>query len=309
MNLGQQVTSSSKGDASEKSLLPVGYEKSLETIFVATDLSARSDRALRRALQLAKQHSARVIVSHIYDEDLPETIKASVGSAAEHTIETALKNVEDSKDIDVTVEVSSGSCHQGIVEKADACDADIIVMGTHRNETAGFSFSGTTLERVIRGGTIPTLVVANPVRGPYEKVMAGVDFSAYSRFAIRNAVALAGDASIDVVHAFHVPFGGFLGGADNRKAFKEAHEREMAVMIEEEMRALVQGSVDDIHVNQIVRHGEVRAILRNAIKEIKTDLLVLGTHGRVGLAHAVLGSVAVEFLNNPPCDVLVVKAW
>ncbi len=309
MSSGKQVTSKSKDDAADKSSLSAGYAKSIETIFVATDLSARSDRALRRALQLAKQHSARVIVSHIYDEDLPETIKASVGSAAEHTIETALKNVADSKDIDVTVEVGSGSCHQEILQKAEACDADIIVMGTHRNETAGLSFSGTTLERVIRGGNIPTLVAANPVSGPYERVMAGVDFSAYSRFAIRNAVVLAGDASIDVVHAFHVPFSGFLGGTDNRKAFKKEHEHDMAVMIEEEMRALVRGSADEIQVNQLVRHGEVRAVLRNAIKEIKTDLLVLGTHGRVGLAHAVLGSVAVEFLNDPPCDVLVVKAW
>lgn len=309
MSWGKQLTSSSKNDVSSGASSPKGFAKSIKTIFVATDLSARSDRALRRALQLAKQHGARVVVSHIYDDDLPATIKEGVGDAATQAIETALSNVANSNEIDVTIDVGSGAGHQEILNKADACGADIIVMGTHRNETARFSISGTTLERVIRGGGIPTLVAANPVHGPYEKVMAGVDFSAYSRFAVRNAVALGAGATIDAVHAFHVPFGGFLGSAANRKAFKEEHERDMAAMIEEEMQALVTGAVNDVQVNQVVRHGEVHAVLRNAVKEMKTDLLVLGTHSRVGLAQAVLGSVAEAFLNDPPCDVLVVKAW
>lgn len=308
MSWGKQLTSSGKNDISGSSALP-GYQKTLRTILVATDLSARSDRALRRALQLAEQHGANVVVSHVFDEDLPGDVKDGIKTAAIQTIETALSNVANSKNIDVSVNVSSGSGHHEILSQADTCDADVIVVGTHRNQTPRFSITGTTMERVIRGGATPTLVVANPVHGPYEKVMAAVDFSAYSRFAIRNAVMLAGGNLVDAVHAYHVPFAGFLGSAANRQMVREEHERDMAAMIEDEMRTLLDASVSDVKMNQVLRHGEVHGVLRQAVKELKTDLMVMGTHSRVGLAQAVLGSVAEAFLNDPPCDVLVVKAW
>lgn len=308
MSWGKQLTSSGAGEKSGTGAV-VGYGKPLKTIFVATDLSARSDRALRRALQLAQQHDSRVVVSHFFDDDLPGAVKESVKAAATHTIETALSNVANSQDVGVTIDVSAGPGHREILIKAEACEADIIVVGTHRNEKPRFSITGTTMERVIRGGGIPTLVVASPVHGPYEKVMAALDFSAYSRFAIRNAVMLAGNASVDAVHVFHVPFAGFLGSAANSKVVRQEHERDMATMIEEEMQTLVSASAADVKVNKLVRNGEVHGVLRQAVKELKTDLMVMGTHSRVGLAQAVLGSVAEAFLNDPPCDVLVVKAW
>ena len=42
---------------------------------------------------------------------------------------------------------------------------------------------------------------------------------------------------------------------------------------------------------------------------VKDDDLVVGTHGRTGVARALLGSIAEDLLSNPPCDVLAVKAW
>jgi nucleotide-binding universal stress UspA family protein len=36
---------------------------------------------------------------------------------------------------------------------------------------------------------------------------------------------------------------------------------------------------------------------------------VVGTHGRTGVAHAILGSIAGKLLRRPRCDVLAVRAW
>lgn len=146
-------------------------------------------------MQLADQHGASVVVSHIYDEDLPSDVKSNMKTSATQSIETALSNIANSKDIDVTIDIGSGPGHLEILSKADTCNADMIVVGTHRNQTPRFSITGITMERIIRGGGTPTLVVANLVHGPYERIMAALDFSAYSRFAMRNAVMLAGDNS------------------------------------------------------------------------------------------------------------------
>jgi nucleotide-binding universal stress UspA family protein len=45
------------------------------------------------------------------------------------------------------------------------------------------------------------------------------------------------------------------------------------------------------------------------VGRLSADLLVAGTHGRTGVAHAFLGSVAEDLLHQAHCDVLVAKAW
>ena len=58
-----------------------------------------------------------------------------------------------------------------------------------------------------------------------------------------------------------------------------------------------------------MEEGAVREVIGRQVSRLNPDLLVIGTHGRTGVAHAFLGSVAEDLLKNPPCDVLVVKAW
>lgn len=287
--------------------------RSIETILVGTDLSARSDRALARAVELAKSHAARLIVLHVLDEDLPASVQAGVSAAAQEEIEGCLGQTGDLTGLDIQINVVPGMGYHDILEHAYAGNADLIVMGVHRNESGKKSISGTTMERVIRKGKLPVLVVPDRVKGPYRKVLIGVDFSVFSRVALRNAVSVAPSAAFYAVHAFQVPFEGFQPGETMRQTIRNEHERDLAAMIEEELDALigstVNGRQNDVSLQKIVQHGEVPAVLRAEVERLQPDLMVLGTHGRVGLAHAFLGSVADDFLNLPPCDVLVVKAW
>lgn len=287
--------------------------QSIRTVIVGTDLSARSDRALGRAVELAKSHTARLVVLHVLDEDLPASVQAGVTAAAKEEIEGCLGQAGDLTGLDVEIKVVPGNGYNDILENAHARGADLIVMGVHRNESGKKSITGTTMERVIRKGKLPVLVVPDRVKGPYEKVMIGVDFSVFSRVAIRGAVALAPSAEFYAVHAFQVPFEAFQPGEGMRQTIRSEHERDLTAMIEEELDSLIGSSVDGqqsgISLQKVVQHGEVPAVLRAEAERLQPDLMVLGTHGRVGLSHALLGSVADDFLNLPPCDVLVVKAW
>jgi len=53
--------------------------------------------------------------------------------------------------------------------------------------------------------------------------------------------------------------------------------------------------------------GDPRDVLVDAARSINADLLVVGSHGRTGLAKLVLGSVAAHVVTHAPCSVLVVK--
>jgi universal stress protein E len=63
--------------------------------------------------------------------------------------------------------------------------ADLIVMGAHRKELLRDIFVGTTIERVIRTGSHPVLMVNSEVEQSYSNVLAAVDMSEPSARAIR----------------------------------------------------------------------------------------------------------------------------
>ncbi len=284
-----------------------------KTILMATDLSARSDRALQRAVSLASQHGAQLVILNIVDEDLPASVQDRVKEATLKEIQDSLEKVDGATALNPTVEAIAGKDYRDILDHADSISADLIVLGIHRNESGNKPIAGTTMERVIRKGRLPVLVVPNRTEGTYENVAIGVDFSAFSRIAIRQALSLAPGATFNAIHSYHVPFGGFQRGRDTQNAYREEHERQLTQLIDEEMATLIGSATSettaDIPVQKIVRQGETQSVIRSEVDRLQPDLLVLGTHGRVGLTHALLGSIAETFLNNPPCDVLVVKAW
>jgi nucleotide-binding universal stress UspA family protein len=71
----------------------------------------------------------------------------------------------------------------------------------------------------------------------------------------------------------------------------------------------LEGNLSGRSIGQVITHGDPHDVIREQVDALGIDLLVMGTHGRTGVAHAVLGSVAESFLTNPPCDVVAVKAW
>lgn len=278
----------------------------LAKILVATDLSARSDRAVERAAMLATQTRTTLTVLHVVDADLPSRIADRLHDDARLLIGEHLAALPSADAVSPEIKVIFGKDYNDIVETAETLDADLVVLGIHRNESREH-FGGTTAERVIRTGARPVLMVKARPQAFYRRVIVGIDFSDCSRCAIEFAVCLIPDGEFHLVHAFDVPFKAFLTSDDTRRDVSKSHQEQMNQFVREEFSALrttLQATPDRLH--QVIRQGEVRQVIHEQADRLKPDLLVLGTHGRSGIAHAVFGSVAEDFLTNPPCDVLAV---
>lgn len=281
----------------------------MKSILVATDLSARSDRAFERALILARQHQAKLHVVHIVDEALPDTIALHQREAAVENIHNQIAALPADGAPAVTAEVKIGKTNVDILRQAKDKQAELIVLGVHDIAYESF-FRGTTFEQIIRMGDLPVLVVKDRPKTQYQCVAVALDFSVHSRRAVEFALGLAAEAEIHLVHAYHVPFAGFVYGTDRRDQVKKQEQQRMEQMIEREMSASLRAvGADAGKVHQVVGHGEAVHVIRQEVERIKPDLLALGTHGRTGVAHAFLGSVAEDVLSSPPCDALTVKAW
>lgn len=282
----------------------------MKSILMATDLSARSDRALERAADLVRDRGGELTILHVVDEDLPPSLADAQQRAAGEVIQKHVETFTNDNQPSISIKVVLGRDYVGILEMSEKVDAELIVLGIHREDAFKDMFRGSTAERVICAGDIPVLLVKDRVSDPYQRIIVAADFSVYSRRAIEFAVDFAPRGEIHVVHAYDVPFKGFLYGDDARTTVRKQHEQRLQQMVEEEMATfLFPFDAETFKLERIMQQGTVRGVIDAQVNRLKPDLLVIGTHGRTGVARALLGSVAQDLLRDPPCDVLAVKAW
>jgi nucleotide-binding universal stress UspA family protein len=146
------------------------------------------------------------------------------------------------------------------------------------------------------------------------RILVPVDFSAHSDRALRYATTLADrlNATVEVLHVVEDPF---VSGAWSPEA--------VAPNIPELLNDLVaaaRGKLADLKAAALDRGVHLKATVLTTVvtgrpadsiadyaQTEKFDLIIMGTHGRTGLSHALLGSVAERVVRNAPCPVMTVR--
>ena len=143
-------------------------------------------------------------------------------------------------------------------------------------------------------------------RTPIERILFPTDFSPFSAHALRHAMALARrfKARLKAVHVIpHM----FPSGDSDYYAAPWLMTPETRQRIEEEMRRFLapvrEARID--HETEVCEGDPWREIVSLA-EEMPADLVVMGTHGRGGLEHLFLGSVAEKLIRRLPCPVMTV---
>ncbi len=139
----------------------------------------------------------------------------------------------------------------------------------------------------------------------FKKILAAIDFSPPSREAMRTAAELAAESGADltVAHFWQVP----LLGA----------ELPMPAQYIEDIRTATEQQLDawtaeatELAGKRVANAFGMGAPWDELVKLARRDgydLIVVGTHGRTGLKHVLLGSVAEKVVRYAPCAVLVVR--
>lgn len=258
---------------------------------------------------LAESGEAELTLLHVVDDDQPQhLVEIEVSEAAK--ILNDLKTAAALRQPDLCkVVVTAGAPHRTILDYADAVDPDLIVMGAPRKQILRDIIVGTTVERVIRTGRWPVLMVNNDPR-PYESAMIALDLSEASESAIRSALSLnfVRETRLGVVHAFDP-------AAKSKLFLADVAEDRIANYIEQE-RQLATGQVQSFLAAHsiepaegflFVEEGDAINVISQAVEAMAPDLVIVGTHARTGFAKVLLGSVAEQVLRSLTADVLVVS--
>jgi nucleotide-binding universal stress UspA family protein len=271
-------------------------------VLVATDFTDGAAAALDRALRLPLAADARIDVVHVIRPGDDRVGEDRVGEALEAELQRA-REASGNRTATLRGACVKGKAFVEIIRAARRGDADLVVIGVHGARPFRDVFIGSTASRVVRMGDLPVLLVRRAATAPYRNALVAVALEDTDRRLVQLGLALTETAPA-VVHAVHVPFESFQ--APTAAAAAELRASYEAAELARTRASLADfAGADNWHVS--VSAGDVRAVVLEEARRRESDLLVVGTHARSGIAHALLGSVAETALAHASCDVLVAR--
>ena len=291
-------------------------------ILIPTDFSATSDAALAWAKTIAGQFGASVHLVHAFEDPftsaafaaeiyspLPLSLRQTLIVETERRLAERLPFEERAR-FNGTAEIVTGNPAKTIVEYAGTLDADLIVMGTHGRGGMAHLLLGSVAERVVRTATCPVLTIRQAATRPVKRILVPTDFSETSDAALDYAYLLAERwaASVQLLHVLDDPF--VSEGLAAEAYIAEAPTMRTAMLREAQARLAHRAApprAAALSVEREVLFGSGARTIAEYAATRGADLIVMGTHGRSGVAHLLLGSVAERLVRTAPCPVLTVR--
>ena len=142
------------------------------------------------------------------------------------------------------------------------------------------------------------------------RILVPTDFSPASDAALAQAreFASALGASLRLVHVFDDPFVAGAMAADGQMFLPAEMRAQLVAGVETRLQERLTATVNTaLGHDTVLLTGPVAKTIVEYARSHAVDLIVMGTHGRSGVAHLLLGSVAERVVRTAPCPVLTVR--
>jgi nucleotide-binding universal stress UspA family protein len=284
----------------------------LGNVLVATDFSAGAKRALERACRLPITPGSALTLLHVLPKLHPSFYERAE-RAARSTLEIWAQEAHGlvAANVDVCAALESGEPFVEISRRATSERAELIVLGRHGHRGWPRDALGGTAERVLRQVATAVLVVVDAPIQPYRRPLVAVDEDGAAKNAIelmarivapevRGALAIhvLYDSQLSLLTQYELPQKEI---DDFRRSRTEATRKQIELALD-----LLGGTEFDFDLRFVTGHP--RAAILESAKAEHADLVAVGTHGRSGLRHFILGSVAEAVIRGAQVDVLVARA-
>ena len=300
----------------------------IQRVLFPTDFSTCAEGAYRHAAWLADRFGAELHVLHVVeDESAPERdwpeaegtghVRISLADVCQ---DLGLPLPPPSHEYDpydlievVEAEVVGRKAPDAILDYAHDEEIDLVVIGTHGRRGWRRGVLGSVAETVTRRAPCPVLTV-RPLDAPGEgdwpprRVLLAADIDPYQA-AVPSVSARWAAQLARVYHApLHIVAVTHQGRGAMSSTDGAAEERDqMRTALRTLADALRDDAEADLEVTVTVRTGRTADAICATAEEVRTHLLVVGTHGRDGVDRALLGSVAEALVRTAPCPVLVAR--
>jgi nucleotide-binding universal stress UspA family protein len=286
-------------------------------ILIPTDFSSPSQVACHIGARLANYLKAGIVVFHA----LPGVDLLEEGGRA--TGKTQVKVLDDVRDqmrawfetavpaelrqfLVVEFKVKVGEPISGIAWATKRSGADLVLMATQGRSGLAHLLMGSVTEAVLRSIPVPVLALRlgqgeSPLTAVH-RILWATDLSPVSEGAWHYVLKLADVFAAEVILLHAVRPTKLAGVADRaREEYLVPLRRDL-----ERRQQTVQALGLSAHQKVVV--GVPAEVIVAEAEVEQADLIVMGTHGRSGLPHVLVGSVAEAVIRKAPCPVLAVRA-
>ena len=294
------------------------------TVVAATDLSETANAGVRWAVQVASEKGFALHLVHALNlagwtmdyGEIEAKVPVQLEDAAREHLDRISRETQQ-LGVAATWEVQIGQPSEIIVAETLRLGAQLVVLGSSGHRPFDPAFLGSTAERVVQKSPCPVLTVHPgdaPPTGRIRRILLATDFSNEAAWALRASLELLSGAGPDpprvtLVHVYHVPYefsmDSIYGPATPDASVWEAVASEVGSRLDRYARAFEEEL--GIEVVPVIQGGYPPQAIVQQATESRADWIVLGTHGRTGLAHVLLGSTAERVIQKAPCPVLTVR--
>lgn len=301
----------------------MSHKVKITRILVPTDFSPSAEAACRLAARLAMQAKANLILYHaLAGMDLLEEVGSRKGGTQVEVLSdvrdrlrewfAAVVPAEFRRFLPVEVKVMVSEPIPGIAWAAKMSRADLILMATQGRTGLAHLLMGSVTEAVLRTVPVPVLAL-RPGQGDrpltaVQRILWATDLSWVSEGAWRYALTLGDLLAAQMVLLHVVRPADPAGAADHLVPPASGWMERYLAPLESELESRRQAvEALGLRARRKVVVGVPADVIVAEAEAEQADLVVVGTQGRTGLSHLLLGSVAEAVIRKAPCPVLAVK--
>jgi nucleotide-binding universal stress UspA family protein len=283
-----------------------------ETIVVGFDTSPSSKAAAIEASNWIKRHGGTLFLVHsvFFDTEefgiAPEQLEKRLKIGEKVCIE-AKDMITKEFGIDAHYILCEGEPPEVIAEVAQGKHADLIMLGTYGRKGLNRLLMGSVTSQIILNSSVDTLVVKKPCSectGSYKSILVPFDDSEFSRKALNRACQLARIDGAEVTVMYVIPrYEEMVDFFKTESITKSLHQEAVRIISGAVKHANIQGITPKTEIVE----GQAAEKTIETAQRLKTDLIVMGSHGYRGINKAIMGSTAERVILNSTCPVLVVR--
>ena len=297
----------------------------IRQVLCPVDFSDFSRRALRHAIAIARWYEASLTLVNVQasaavamaaPELLPVMVLTAEARASLLNAMTRFAEEEVVGYVPYRCDIREGAPVNEILACAHDTFSDLIVIGTHGRSGFERLVLGSVAEKVLRKAACPVLTVphSDAVATPplYQRILCAIDFSKCSMRALDYAMSLVQEANTHLIVAHVFELDGTMP-EDWRAILSPRSVREELKTLEDERceklaRAVPEQLRSSCTVETVMARGTpYREILRLASKQ-RSELIVLGIHGRSATDLFFLGSTTNQVVRHSTCPVLTMRS-
>ncbi|NOX90276.1 MAG: universal stress protein [Calditrichaeota bacterium] len=293
----------------------------IKKILVPTDFSETARAAVDQALFLTAKYNAELTVLHarLMFEDDPSELPKKLASLEkeEHDVEAKLLSRLKAKTseyahLKIQHEIIRGySAPSAILGYINNKEFDLVVIGTHGRSGLEHFLIGSVAEKVVRYARCPVLTVRSKeyITEQFTKIVVPFDFSEPSILALKSAIEVmdSPESEIHLIYVVEEEVHPALYAWGMRSVIEIIPD--IISKVEERMENIVSQipELKKAKIVKTVREGKPHKQISKYVEEVQPDLIVIGTHGLVGLDRFLLGSTTERVIRSIKQPVLTIK--